>query len=126
MYCSEHCLNADWSFAHYGECNNKLLSQLPHPLVPFNLEKYTKPDSMSRIVSTQSFLLRLVARIGLDNIKKIVLENKSMPSLLGDPRKKGFQNGKFEAATLEALLSLEDNFGKMSDVEVNTYSKVSS
>jgi hypothetical protein len=126
MYCSEHCLNADWSFAHNGECNNKLILRLPHPLLPFNLEEYTKPGSMSRIVSFQSILLRLVATIGLDEIKNIVGENKSMPSLLGDPRKKGFQNGKFEAATLEALLSLEDTFGKLSDVEVNAYSKVSS
>jgi hypothetical protein len=42
-----------------------------------------------------------------------------MPSLLGDPRTRGFQDGKFQAATLEALLSLEDNFDSLTSEEVN-------
>jgi hypothetical protein len=58
-------------------------------------------------------LNRLVAFIGLDSIKKIALENKTMGSLTGDPRTKGFQDGKFQSATLEALLSLEDNFDQL-------------
>jgi hypothetical protein len=48
-----------------------------------------------------------------------------MPSLLGDPRTKGFQDGKFEAANLETLLSLEDNFDKLTSAEVHELSQVS-
>jgi hypothetical protein len=127
MYCSENCLSADWSFAHKGECNNRLFIKPParHSAVPFTLEEFTKPSTVSRIVSVRSILLRLISRIGLDNIKKNVLENKSMPSLVGDPRTKGFQDGKFGAITLEALLSLEDNFGKMTREELTAYSNVS-
>jgi hypothetical protein len=68
--------------------------------------------------------VRLIARIGLDNIKQIVLENKPLPSLMGDPRTKGFQDGKFEAANLETLLSLEDNFDKLTSAEVHELSQV--
>jgi hypothetical protein len=124
MYCSEDCLNADWSTAHEGECNK--LYRLSEPLAPFKLEKYSRPSEDSPILAMQSILLRLIYCIGLDNIRQIVLENKSMPSLLGDPRKKGFQDGKFETATLEALLSLEDNFGKLTKEELNLQCSVSS
>jgi len=84
------------------------------------------PSEDSSTVLSQSMLLRLITSIGLDNIKKMVFENRPMPSLLGNPRTKGFQDGKFEAATLEALLSLEDNFGKLSSEDINSMSSVSS
>jgi hypothetical protein len=124
MYCSEDCLNADWSFAHKGEC--KKLYNLSQPLDPFKLVDYWMPSEDSSTVLSQSMLLRLITSIGLDNIKKTVFENRPMPSLLGNPRTKGFQDGKFEAATLEALLSLEDNFGKLSSEDINSMSSVSS
>jgi hypothetical protein len=119
MYCSEKCSSSDWTSAHKGECN-----KLSHPIStgPFKLDEM-KPPSPDSIQST---VVRLISRIGLNNIKKTVLENKHMPSLLGDPRTKGFQDGKFETATLEALLSLEDNFGKLTREELFTLCCVSS
>jgi hypothetical protein len=69
--------------------------------------------------------MRLIAHIGLDNIKKTVQENKPMPSLLGDPRTKGFQDGKFEEVTLESVLSLEDNFEKLTSVDLDWACQVS-
>jgi len=75
-------------------------------------------------MAMSSMRLRLISRIGLDNIRQTAKENKPMPSLLGDPRTKGFQNGKFQAATLEALLSLEDNFDKLTSEELTLTSHV--
>jgi hypothetical protein len=58
-------------------------------------------------------IMRLIDFIGLETIKTTALENKPMKSLLGDKRTKGFVDGKFEAVTLESLLSFEDNFDKL-------------
>jgi hypothetical protein len=93
--------------------------------MPFKLEEFRIPDKVSENVCLQSLLVHLIAHIGLEKIKQTVQENKPMPSLLGDPRKKGFQDGKFETATLEALLSLEDNFDKLTSEEVNAACDVS-
>jgi hypothetical protein len=66
---------------------------------------------MHHLFAHTSMTQRLISIIGLDVIKKAVLENKPMESLFaGDPRTKGFQDGKFQTVTLEALLSLEDYF----------------
>jgi hypothetical protein len=100
-------------------------------LKPLRLDEYTGPGTSgakSRALPkpVTSMLIRLISRIGLDNIKKTVLaDNKPMPSLLGDPRKRGFQDGKFEAVTLEALLSLEDNFDKLNGEELHSACYVS-
>jgi hypothetical protein len=128
MYCSENCRNSDWSSAHKGECNNKLIMLLPSltPLVPLKLEEYASPDNESVYLSILSVTLRLISYIGLENIKKTVLENKPMASLLEDPRTKGFQDGKFETDTLEALLSLEDNFDRLTGEELSKACDVSS
>jgi MYND finger len=112
MYCSEDCLNADWNFAHKGEC--KKLSH-PKTLEPFKLEEFTSPSTESQALHVKSMLVRLIARIGLDNIKKTVLENKPLKPL--DLSTQGFQDGTFEAATLDALLLLEDNFEKLKSEE---------
>jgi len=69
-------------------------------------------------------LIHLIGRIGLDKIRKTALENKPMKSLLGGPRTKGFQNGKFEVANLEAWLSLEDLFNSLHKVVKQTVSHV--
>jgi hypothetical protein len=109
MYCSENCRNSDWSSAHKGEC-----IKLSHPLSlkRLNIDEVTGPVTESSAVPVTSMLIRLISRIGLDNIKKAALENKPLKSF-ADPRTKGFQEGKFEAINLEALLSLEDNFSKL-------------
>jgi hypothetical protein len=116
MYCSENCLNSDWTSAHKGDCNKNCHVK---NLVPFKLDEFNLPGQESELFCHRSVLLHLITYIGLDYIKKTVQENKPMPSLLGDPRTKGFQDGKFGTATLEALLSLEDNFGKLTSEEVN-------
>jgi len=53
-------------------------------------------------------LNRLICHFGAQNLAKVVLKNKPLETF-SDPRTKGFKDGKFEAPTLEALLSLEDN-----------------
>jgi hypothetical protein len=64
----------------------------------------------SEVPPSITVLIHMIARIGEDNIRKIALENKPMLSYMGDPRTKGFHNGKFQEANLEALLSLDDKF----------------
>jgi len=73
--------------------------------------------SVTQSTATHGMMTRLIAFIGLETIKKIALENKPLKSLLGDQRTKGFFEGKFEAASLEAVLSLEDNFDRLSSEE---------
>jgi hypothetical protein len=118
MYCSKKCRNSDWSSAHKSECNK---ISFVTPLGPFKLDE--SPDQGSHFFSIQSTLIHLIAYIGLKNIKKTVLENKPMLSLMGDPRTKGFQDGIFETATLEAILSLEDNFDKLTSEEIHSACK---
>jgi hypothetical protein len=74
-------------------------------------------NSVTRATATHGMMTRLIAFIGLETIKKIALENKPLKSLLGDQRTKGYFEGKFEAASLEAVLSLEDNFDRLSSEE---------
>jgi hypothetical protein len=64
-----------------------------------------------RLIDGYAFPLvfEVIAFVGMENIKKTALENKPM-SGEGDPKTKGFLDGKFQVANLEALLSLEDNF----------------
>jgi hypothetical protein len=124
MYCSEKCRSSDWkSSGHKGVCN-KLFSP-PKTLEPFKHEEFIIPAPESRFSAMKSLIVRLITCIGLDTIKKAVLENNPLKSF-EDPRTKGFQGGQFGTATLEALLSLEDQFGKWSSEELNAACKVSS
>jgi len=123
MYCSESCLNADRSSVHKGECN-----KLSHPqtleLNEFTNSSGTDETKSQAHLTVNSMLVRLISCIGLDNIKKTVLENKSLLSF-ADPRTKGFQDGKLQTGSLEALLSLEDNFDKLTKEELFKMSVVS-
>jgi len=57
---------------------------------------------------------RLVHTIGIEEIQSASMSNKPMPSWsANDPRTRGFRDGKFATADLEALISLEDNFDKL-------------
>jgi hypothetical protein len=105
LYCSEKCLETDWSRAHNGICTK--IRPFTHEFSDYSFLEDDHAESPSPSLSV---LIHVIGRIGLDNIRKTALENKPMPSLLGDPRTKGFQNGKFKEANLEALLSLEDSF----------------
>jgi hypothetical protein len=64
-----------------------------------------------RVPEGYSFPLvyEVIAFVGMENIKKTARKNKPMSSS-EDPKTKGFVDGKFRVAYLEALLSLEDNF----------------
>jgi hypothetical protein len=121
MYCSEICRDADWSTVHKNMCEEKFI---PISLSPFNFEKESD-WYIDALQARMAMAVRLITCIGLDEIKKTALENKPMKSLLGDPKTKGFQDGKFQAATLEALLSLEDNFNKWSSEDLKSTSIVS-
>jgi hypothetical protein len=80
---------------------------------------------LSAVPPTSTVLIHVIARIGVDNIKKIALENKPMPSFMGDPRTNGFHNGKFQEANLEALLSLDDKFYTLPGTARHEASRVS-
>jgi len=117
MYCSEECRDSDGSSTHLGKCD--LHKNYPASLANLKLGECTSPGSADLAYTVQMGVVHLIKVIGLDNIKKtVLLGDKSMESLGGDPRTKGFQDGKFEAVTLEALLSLEDNLDKLSSAEL--------
>jgi hypothetical protein len=122
MYCSENCRDTDWSTVHHGNCNQKL----HHDLVIINPVELNEAKSYgSAAMASYSTRHHLIFLVGIENIKKIAVENKPMTSLAGDPKTKGFLDGKFQAANLEALLSLEDNFDKLSSEFLEMYSFVS-
>jgi hypothetical protein len=107
MYCSENCRNSDWSLAHKLEC--KHVTPEWYTFSEKNLGETS--HTISQMFMPTSLSLRLVNVIGLDVIKKAVLENKPMESLFAkDARTRGFHDGKFQEVTLEALLSLDDKF----------------
>jgi hypothetical protein len=117
MYCSENCRNEDWSSSvHSHMCGNMKLHH-------FNAGTDSKPQYLPEATFLE-LLMRLIDFIGLETIKTTVLENKPMMSLLGDKRTKGFAGGKFEAVTLEALLSLECNIDKVSGRDILQHSIV--
>jgi len=61
-------------------------------------------------------LQRLIQSIGIEEIRSAAMNNQPMPSWsANDPRTKGFRDGKFSTADLEAVISLEDNFDKLED-----------
>lgn len=105
MYCSENCRHDDWSSVHSHICGKALLDQCSvtasgsTKFVPFGI---------------QELLNRLIVLIGVETIQTIAVQDKPIKSLLGDQRTKGFHGGKFEAITLESVLSLVDNCDKLS------------
>jgi hypothetical protein len=107
MYCDEHCRERDWITVHKGNCNKKL----HHDLVTMDpvdlyIAKFS-PSEASEDLATFALVSNLISLIGIEQIKKTALENNPMSD---DPIAKGFKDGKFHEVTLEALLSLEDNF----------------
>jgi hypothetical protein len=114
MYCSEKCRDEDRSTVHHSTCN-KIFAPTASPETHI-----TVPQA----IATKTMMYRLIACIGLENIKQTALENKHMKSLGGSLRTRGFQGGKFQTANLEALLSLEDNFGKLSKDDLTKFANV--
>jgi hypothetical protein len=78
---------------------------------------------------TMNILLqRLIQLIGLEKIKSAAINNEPMPSLMSTnsvKKTRGFRDGKFSTADLEALLSLEDNFDKLQREEKLIYASAS-
>lgn len=122
MYCSEICRDRDWSPAHKHQCDKQAVLTT---LQPLKLDQPTAPARVSQIASAQSMAVNLISCIGVENIKKTALENKPMESMLGDPRTRGFKDEKFQEATLEALLSLEDNYDNLNSMDLQIFSNVS-
>jgi len=61
----------------------------------------------------------------MEKIRSAAMNNEPLPSWsANDPRTRGFRDGKFTTADLEALISLEDNFDKLEPKEKEAYSKV--
>jgi hypothetical protein len=110
MYCSENCRNDDGSSAHSLICGNTTLPKLIGGSNGPSKTQYPPVNDLK--AACYELMMRLIGVIGLETIKTTAQENKPMKSLLGDKRTKGFVDGKFEAVTLESLLSLEDNFDK--------------
>jgi len=75
--------------------------------------------------SASCVLHRLIYSIGIEEIQRAATNNETMLSWSAkDPRTRGFRDGKFSTADLEALISLEDNFDKLNDLEKECYAKV--
>jgi hypothetical protein len=107
MYCNESCRNSDRVAHKVNECG--LLS--PEYITSIMEDTFGGSNAFPPCVVHLLITLRLVNVIGLDVIRKAVLEKKPRESLFGgDLRTRGFQEGKFQTVTLEALLSLEDSF----------------
>lgn len=126
MYCDENCRDIDWSTIHKDYCNKKV----HHDFVllgPIELLKAEKPELVlvPQGYATLALMAHLIAIVGMENIRKIALENKPMNSMSGDPKKRGFQDGKFQVATLAALLSLEDDFENLSLKDLESFTHVS-
>jgi hypothetical protein len=123
MYCSEKCCDAYWSVVHQSTCGKE--SPLPNYREFLKLDKTKITSDETKAGAAKSMSIRLIACIGLENIKKTALENKPMKALSNKLRTRGFQDGKFEIANLEALLSLEDNFNKLSRENLYFFNNVS-
>lgn len=121
MYCSEDCRDTDWSSVHSSTCRKTLHVLNTESLQP--IETQCIPDEETHATAIQEIEIRLITFIGLETIMETALENRPM-SLFKDQRTKGFHNGKFEAITLESLLSLEDNFDKLTIDEKEEHSIV--
>lgn len=101
LYCSENCRQTDWS-------HNHLCGKTHHVL---SAEPISNADA--QVVAEHEILLRLITFINIEIIVKTALQNRPMP-VLKDKTTKVFH---LNEITLEALLSLEDNFDKMSNEE---------
>jgi hypothetical protein len=129
MYCSKSCCDNDWLNVHFGSCNTKIQHDII-TLDPIKLQETKSADAESEDhafaeFASVSLINHLINFVGIQNIRRAALEKKPMSSLTEDPRTKGFEDGKFEAASLEALLSLEDNFKKTCIVDLEVFVFVS-
>lgn len=122
MYCDEKCREKDWSAVHKDNCNKKIHHDLVtlEPIDLYNTK--SSPSNVSEGLATYSLVSHLISFIGIEQIKRIAMENKPLSE---DPITKGFEDGKFQEATLEALLSLDDNFTNQTKETLTALANVS-
>jgi len=124
MYCSAECRDSDWNSGHKDSC---FLTHATYrgtvPNVHFDSRDEGVPGKMKFTNAADCVLDRLICFFGMENLKKAARENEPMKSF-SDPRTKGFKDGKFDAPTLEAFLSLEDNVEKLTDLDKNNFCMV--
>jgi len=115
MYCSEECLGNDWDAGHKMYCffNQRFLSGDIYYNSAITTETVVSDDLMAFGIEMCCLENHLICHFGVDNLKNALLQNEPMESFT-DPRTKGFEDGEFNAPTLEAVLSLEDNIDKQS------------
>jgi len=118
MYCSEKCRESDWNNGHRDSCYYLF----------FCYESVLGREESRVPFSTSSSFLTCVSQclytyFGVENLKRAAQHNESM-AVHSDPRTKGFSHGKFNTATLEAFLSLEDNLDKLSQQEIDDHAWV--
>jgi hypothetical protein len=111
---------------HHGNCNKKI----QHDLInaePILLSTIKSPKAgPAHAFTCHTLIIHLITFIGIENIRNIACENKATTSSTGDdPTTLEFLDNKYKKVTLEALLALEDNFGKLSDESLEIFSFVS-
>jgi hypothetical protein len=111
MYCNEKCLEEAWVSGHDKECS-LMMSTLANAVILKDHQLFLGPKK--RIFTIPRLAMALMSRVvGYTQMKKVVTENAHLSSSFRDARIKGFdKNGKF-TFSLEALLSLTDNYDKL-------------
>jgi hypothetical protein len=130
MYCSVSCRDSDWTKSHEQSClhTRSCYEKDTHRAAVLNLSN-TQLASVGGIYSFDNVAVcvmqRLIQSIGIEEIQRAAINNEPMLSWSAkDPRTRGFRHGKFATVDLEALISLEDNFDKLNDIEKACYAKV--
>jgi hypothetical protein len=94
MYCSEKCRNTDWSTVQQNTCYFKEYNDPTTEQEFLKLDETRKVGEKARGHAEITMLIRLIACVGLENIKQTALENKPMKSLSGKPRTRGIPRWK--------------------------------
>jgi hypothetical protein len=129
MYCSISCRDLDWKTSHGQSCfdtRNFYENDVQEEVLDLNKTQLSTSDEVYSFDNAANGVLqRLIHIIGLQKIQSAAMNNEPMLSWsANDPRTRGFRDGKFATVDLEALISLEDNFNKLDDVEKKCYAQV--
>jgi len=110
MYCCEECRDCDWRNDHKDYC---------YFICCFCVNLGLGTDKLSELGQLMSRInQKLYTYFGVEYLKRAAQHNEPM-AVSSNPRTRGFSNGKFNNATLEAFMSLEDNMDKLNEEEID-------
>lgn len=124
MYCNKKCRDDDWKNFHRGNCLKKLQHEFLNS-EPNIAGVIKSPEAgPAHAFTCFTLMLRLINFVGIENIRKTIYENKPTTSSTADPTSEEYLIAKYKKVTLDALLSLEDNFGKLNDTSLEIFTFV--